>query len=401
MKLSTRLDTFSISSTFALSSTKRFFTLTTLAAMVLIARPAFSADICAVLLSQGIRDTSSQQITESRFNELKSNVCNSSYDSYSKAATQAASGGFDVPGIFGISFGSANAESEYSTKWRNFCQSDYGLAISNSELRTYFSTANRAVLNSFDNCVNVTSERFIRYVQPQPDGRTFSITFDNKRQGNSTFRVLAISLTNSTTAQTMNVLQSCDVPPPFNHSFPWDTGVPAMNTNAFSIVCRKNANDSVIVGGTTSAGNIDPVVVPAVPNAGPTIGDRVSALEANLATAVPKGSIMTWFMKGGAIPAGWQVCDGTNGPNLKNFFIRGASSPSDLDDVKQGKNSHSHSVNQLSTGTPFGVINTHVVQNGDAPLSVYGTDHFHKISSFNTNGADNIPEYKSVLFLCR
>jgi hypothetical protein len=127
----------------------------------------------------------------------------------------------------------------------------------------------------------------------------------------------------------------------------------------------------------------------------------VSALEANLAAAVPKGSILTWFMKGASIPAGWQVCDGTNGPNLKNFFIRGASFPSELDDTKQGKNSHSHSVNQLTTGTPFGVTNTHVVQNGNAPLSVYGTDHFHKISPFNTNAAENIPEYKNVLFLCR
>jgi hypothetical protein len=401
MKRSTRLNALSVLSIFALSLTKRFFTLTILLAIVLIARPAFSADICAVLLSQGIRDTSSQQITESRFNELKSHVCNSSFDSYSKAATQAASGGFDVPGIFGISFGSANAESEYSTKWRNFCQSDYGLAISNSDLRTYFSTANRAVLNSFDNCVNVTSERFIRYVQPQSDGRTFSITFDNKRQGNSTFRVLAISLTNSTTSQTLNVLQSCDVPPPFNRPFPWNTGVPAMNTNAFSIVCRKNANDSIVVGGTTSAGNIDPVVVPAVPNAGPTIGDRVSALEANLSTAVPKGAILSWFVKGGSIPAGWTVCDGTNGPDLRNFFIRGASALSDLNDTKQGKNSHSHSVNQLTTGTPLGNPNIHVKQEAPAPLTVYGTDHKHQISPFDTKPADNMPEYKNVLFLCR
>ena len=400
MKRSTRLNALTALPIY-FSITKRFFTLAILLGIVLIARPAFSADICAVLLSQGIRDTSSQQITESRFNELKSHVCNSSFDSYSKAATQAASGGFDVPGIFGISFGSANAESEYSTKWRNFCQSDYGLAISNSDLRTHFSTANRAVLNSFDNCVNVTSERFIRYVQPLSDGATFSITFDNKRQGNSTFRVLGISLTNSSTSQTMNVLQSCDVPTPFKHPFPWDTGVPEMNTNAFSIVCRKNANDTVVVGGTTSAGNIDPVVVPGVPSAGPTIGDRVSALEANLATSVPKGTVLTWFVKGGSIPAGWKTCDGTNGPDLRNFFIRGASSPSDLNDTKQGKNSHSHSVNQLTTGTFSGITNINVKQEGNAPLSVPGTDHTHKISPFNTNPADNVPEYKAVLFLCR
>jgi hypothetical protein len=177
--------------------------------------------------------------------------------------------------------------------------------------------------------------------------------------------------------------------------------VPAVNTNAFSIVCRKNANDTIVVAGTTSAGNIDPVVVPAVPDLGPTIENRVSALEANLAAAVPKGAILTWFVKGGSIPAGWNVCDGTNGPDLRNFFIRGASAPSDLDDKKQGSNSHRHSVNQLTTSTPHGATNTNVKQEGGAPLSVYGTDHTHTISPFNTNLENNIPEYKNILFLCR
>lgn len=231
-----------------------------------LANPAFAGDICAVLLAQGIRDTSSQQVTEARFNELRSNVCNTNYETYSKAAQQAASGGLDVPGILGISAGSANASTEYSAKYANFCQADYNLATSNSELRTYFTTANRAVLNSFDNCVNVTSERFIRYVEPQADGNTFSITFNNRRQGNATFKVVGISLTDSTAGHVMDVLKSCDVPPPFNHPFPWDTGVPQVNTNAFSIVCRKSADHTVVVAGTTNAGNIDPVVVPAVPS---------------------------------------------------------------------------------------------------------------------------------------
>ena len=367
-----------------------------------LATPANASDICAELLAQGIRDTSSQQVTEARFNELRSNICNASYDSYSKAAQQAASGGFDVPGIFGISFGSANADTEYSTKWTNFCQADYNLAIANSELRTYFTTANRSVLNSFDNCVNVTSERFIRYVEPQPDGLTFSITFDNKRQGNATFKVLGISLTDSTAAQVMDVRHSCDVPPPFNHSFPWDTGVAEMNTNAFSIVCRKTANHSVVVAGTTSAGNIDPVVIPAVPSPGPGIADRVAALEASLASDVPRGAILTWFVKGGPIPAGWSICDGTLGrPNLQGFFLRGGSSVADLTDTKQGSNTHSHPIGQLTSSTPHGNPNVHVPQDDHSPLTVYGTDHTHTIAPSNTNPAANIPEYKAVLFLCR
>jgi len=49
--------------------------------------------------------------------------------------------------------------------------------------------------------------------------------------------------------------------------------------NSYSIVCRKKAEDTVVVSGITDAGNIDPVSVPGVPGAGPNIGDKVSALE--------------------------------------------------------------------------------------------------------------------------
>ena len=199
----------------------------------------------------------------------------------------------------------------------------------------------------------------------------------------------------------MNVLQSCDVPSPFNHSFPWDTGVPQMNTNAFSIVCRKTPSDTVVVAGTTSAGNIDPVVVQAVPAPGPNIADRVSALEAGLAAAVPKGAILTWFSMNGTIPPGWSVCDGTRGPNLKGFFLRGGSSVTDLTDEKKGSNSHFHSVPALTTTTFNGAHNNDVKQEGGSPLSVPGVDHTHTIQAFNTNPQDNVPEYKAVLFLCR
>jgi hypothetical protein len=153
---------------------------------------------CTALLAQGIRDTSSLQITEYRFNQIKSNVCNSNYDTFAKASSQAMNGGFDLPGVFGISFGSANANSDYTQKWSNFCQSDYSKAISNAELRSFVSTANQSVLHSFDNCVNTTAERFIRYVEPQPDGKTFAMVFKNKREGMASFVINNVNLTDAT-----------------------------------------------------------------------------------------------------------------------------------------------------------------------------------------------------------
>lgn len=44
-------------------------------------------------------------------------------------------------------------------------------------------------------------------------------------------------------------------------------------------------------------------------------------------TLIPVGMIMMWYGSTGSIPAGWQLCDGTNGtPDLRNKFVLGAGS---------------------------------------------------------------------------
>ena len=45
---------------------------------------------------------------------------------------------------------------------------------------------------------------------------------------------------------------------------------------------RRAADHTIVVAGTTNAGNIDPVTVQPVPRPGLSIADRVAALEANL-----------------------------------------------------------------------------------------------------------------------
>jgi hypothetical protein len=286
---------------------------------------------CTALLAQGIRDTSSTQITESRFNEIKSNVCNSNYDTYSKASSQAMNGGFDLPGVFGISAGSQSANSDYALKWSNFCQANYSRAMANADLRSFVSTANQSVLHSFDNCVNVTSEQFVRYVEPQPDGKTFSIVFKNKREGTTSFVISKISLTDATAGTLLSVKDNCD----FSDALPFDT----KPLNAFSIVCRKKADDTVIVSGITDAGNIDPVSVPAVPAAGPNIEDRVSALEGttqslqkalSLASAngdiiISRDDLTTFQSKHNDDGTIWKLCDGKPGTiDLTSRYPRGS-----------------------------------------------------------------------------
>ena len=62
---------------------------------------------------------------------------------------------------------------------------------------------------------------------------------------------------------------------------------------------------------------------------------------------LPIGSIVIWGSE--TIPAGYHLCDGTSGtPDLRGFFIRGASSSSSLL-LSGGASTHVHS--NVSTGT--------------------------------------------------
>jgi len=52
---------------------------------------------------------------------------------------------------------------------------------------------------------------------------------------------------------------------------------------------------------------------------------------AELMAVFPKGIILPWYTKSGSMPAGWSVCDGTNGtPDLRKRFIRGVSDFADV-----------------------------------------------------------------------
>jgi microcystin-dependent protein len=52
---------------------------------------------------------------------------------------------------------------------------------------------------------------------------------------------------------------------------------------------------------------------------------NLAAMQAALAALVPSGVILLWSGAANAIPAGWKLCDGTNGtPDLRGRFIIGA-----------------------------------------------------------------------------
>jgi hypothetical protein len=245
-------------------------------ATISICSPAASQEICAQLLQQGVRDVSTTDTTEARFALLKAAICTTQYDTLDKARSASGSGGLDVVGVFGVSGSGSDASSEYSSRYNNYCSSNYSNASSDSTLRTYTATANQKLLDSFDKCVANTSERFIRYVEPQPDGRSFNVVFLNKTGAASGFTVSALTILDTTESNFLAPEDACQsgtkkISFPLKDSF-----------NTVILSCKKVADHQYVVHGISDRGPILPIVIPAVPK--PPIGleERVAALDSRV-----------------------------------------------------------------------------------------------------------------------
>jgi hypothetical protein len=306
------------------------------AALLAANTSATAQSICSELLREGIRDTEQTQVSESRFSEIQAQVCSSSYDSYDKAVAQSAAGNLDVIGIFGLSAGGSNNSQEYSEKRRAFCSSDYSKTTSDSQLRTTFLRANATLLHSFDHCVSVTSQEFIRYVEPQSSGRTFSVVFEDHRTVGP-FQLQELSLIDvKDPRKRLDLAKDCS----FRHRLPYPTDA---NQRSLAIVCVKAPQDSYIITGQTTAGTLMPVTVPAVLQAPASIESRLGIVEAslkNLASSnAPVGSILPFTLAKAdldALAPFWVPADGRtlsdplsplNGkvlPDLRDRFTFGA-----------------------------------------------------------------------------
>lgn len=87
------------------------------------------------------------------------------------------------------------------------------------------------------------------------------------------------------------------------------------------------------------------------------------------ATPVPSGAILLWSGSIGSIPAGWYLCNGSNGtPDLRDRFVVGAGSTYAVDATGGSANaivvSHTHTATSSSAVTDPG--HTHDIQQGDS-----------------------------------
>jgi hypothetical protein len=95
---------------------------------------------------------------------------------------------------------------------------------------------------------------------------------------------------------------------------------------------------------------------------------------ASASAAIPAGTIVAWAGTAAQVPAGWAVCDGTNGtPNLQDRFIIGAGSSYAV-----------NSANSLSAKDAVVPAHTHTFS---ATTSTIG-NHAHNIGYTNGSSGD-------------
>lgn len=107
----------------------------------------------------------------------------------------------------------------------------------------------------------------------------------------------------------------------------------------------------------------------------------------------PSGGIIMWSGTSGNIPAGWVLCDGSNGaPDLRDRFIVGAGNTY-TEGAVGGAPTHNHGGITPEGGTPI-KVGTY----SNPPTSLYcsSKDHTHALSSDN-----NLPPYYAMCFIMK
>lgn len=90
-----------------------------------------------------------------------------------------------------------------------------------------------------------------------------------------------------------------------------------------------------------------------------------------IATTIPSGVILIWSGSSAAIPAGWLLCNGTNGtPDLRNRFVVGAGSTYSVGNT--GGSADAVVVSHTHTATVTDPGHTHSINNSTNVLRALG-----------------------------
>lgn len=110
----------------------------------------------------------------------------------------------------------------------------------------------------------------------------------------------------------------------------------------------------------------------------------------------PKGFIVGWFTTAN-IPAGWSLCDGTNGtPNLVEKFAMGAGHPQELTGIGSSGGSVTHSHTTTDCNGHGASDGYKIDDNRGCCPQCAGLNHWHDV-----NPGPNIPPYQKIIFIMK
>jgi len=121
----------------------------------------------------------------------------------------------------------------------------------------------------------------------------------------------------------------------------------------------------------------------------------------NTAAAIPTGVILMWSGPLANIPAGWALCDGTNGtPDLRNRFVTGTAEGEDPG-VTGGNGTHHHLFDPPSYPTGGSSINMLVSIGLPMEVALSGHTHDFDMPETPTSLASSFPPYYKLAYIMK
>jgi hypothetical protein len=165
----------------------------------------------------------------------------------------------------------------------------------------------------------------------------------------------------------------------------WQANAVTQQTQINTLQTQVYANANVATYLPAYGGNISAATVTATTPAYNDSSTRV-ATTAYVNSVLPRGAIIMWGGAINAIPAGWQLCDGSNStPNLRDRFVVGAGS--------------SYAVNNTGGNTSISIATTNLPAHTHS-VSLTGTSgaaggHLHSATSTvsDPGHAHTVPDY--------
>lgn len=362
---------------------------------LLVCTAASWSQDCDAILSHGIRNIRIEKRTEATVATNYFNHCHKDFADLNESDL----GSVEVE-IFGFGAGggekSRTKREQRLTEW---CKENRETARANRTAYLESQTIHGQAVEAWRRCNDLKSQKIQVIPQISPDALTLSVNLKYGGSAGSGIKLYGVDAENF----------NCKVRVPDGSSVDFSKPID-IDRQAASIYCtrpepahrsRNGEEFLVLPRGVVSIQTADSPIqfyfpeewTPDLP------ASRASEMKARLAaTELPLGTIIAWYSKGGPLPEGWVVCDGTNGtPDLRGRFLRGVAAFEEVGKL-EGEEKHVHKVAgrtgyevEGTTSGPEGADNF----TGDP-----NWNHKHDLD-LQSGEADNIPPSMTVVYLLK